>query len=80
MAPPLQQENGPTSMALTVLLVVWIGFTFSTVVVGLRIWVRVGKLGKHLAMHDWMMTAAVVSAWSALSRRCSSSLTILVGV
>ncbi|TKA49057.1 hypothetical protein B0A54_01133 [Friedmanniomyces endolithicus] len=59
MAPPLQQENGPTSMALTVLLVVWIGFTFSTVVVGLRIWVRVGKLGKHLAMHDWMMTAAV---------------------
>ncbi|TKA35803.1 hypothetical protein B0A54_12972 [Friedmanniomyces endolithicus] len=60
MAPPLQQENGPNSMALTVLLIAWIGFTFSTIVVGLRIWVRIGKLGKHLAIHDWMMTAAVV--------------------
>ncbi len=57
-------------MALTVLLVAWIGFAFSTVVVGLRIWVRIGKLGKHLAIHDWMMTAAVVSAWYALSPRC----------
>jgi len=60
-------------MALTVLLIAWIGFTFSTIVVGLRIWVRIGKLGKHLAIHDWMMTAAVVSAWSALLRRCQLS-------
>ena len=64
------QENGPESMATAVMLVAWIGFTLSTATVGLRVWVRIGKLHQHLAVHDWLMVTAAVGSRNGLHRCC----------
>lgn len=53
------------NLGTAILIAGWTGFGLSAIVVGLRLYVRLGITKSRLADHDWVMLSALVSGLPA---------------